>query len=232
MSSMGSSQFKTIVYDGLWGNNVTFAQQLALCPLMAVTTTATNGMGMGLSTAAVMMLSNGAVSAGRKFITPEIRIPAFIVIIAAIVTLADMTINAYMHDLYKVLGLFIPLIVTNCVVLGRTETFAFHNPVLPSMLDGLMMGLGFTWALTLMGACREIIGSGTLFAYASLLLGDAFKFLEMVIIHDYHGYLLMILPPGGFLMMGFLLAGKRLIDARLERIQARSAALVQIQGHA
>jgi electron transport complex protein RnfE len=229
--SSGSSQFKTIVYDGLWGNNVTFAQQLALCPLMAVTTTATNGMGMGLSTAAVMMLSNGAVSAGRKFISPEIRIPAFIVIIAAIVTLADMTINAYMHDLYKVLGLFIPLIVTNCVVLGRTETFAFHNPILPSMLDGLMMGLGFTWALTLMGACREIIGSGTLFAYASLLLGDAFKFLEMVIIHDYHGYLLMILPPGGFLMMGFLLAGKRLIDARLERV-AHSASLVQIQGHA
>ena len=229
--SSGSSSFKTIIYDGLWGNNVTFAQQLALCPLMAVTTTATNGMGMGLSTAAVMMLSNGAVSAGRKFISPEIRIPAFIVIIAAIVTLADMTINAYMHDLYKVLGLFIPLIVTNCVVLGRTETFAFHNPILPSMLDGLMMGLGFTWALTLMGACREIIGSGTLFAYASLLLGDAFKFLEMVIIHDYHGYLLMILPPGGFLMMGFLLAGKRLIDARLERV-AHSASLVQIQGHA
>ena len=229
--SSGSSQIKTIIYDGLWGNNVTFAQQLALCPLMAVTTTATNGMGMGLSTAAVMMLSNGAVSAGRKFISPEIRIPAFIVIIAAIVTLADMTINAYMHDLYKVLGLFIPLIVTNCVVLGRTETFAFHNPILPSMLDGLMMGLGFTWALTLMGACREIIGSGTLFAYASLLLGDAFKFLEMVIIHDYHGYLLMILPPGGFLMMGFLLAGKRLIDARLERV-AHSASLVQIQGHA
>ncbi|MDD2814232.1 MAG: electron transport complex subunit E [Thiotrichaceae bacterium] len=229
--SSGSSSFKTISYDGLWGNNVAFAQQLALCPLLAVTTSATNGLGMGLSTAAVMMLSNGAVSAARKLITPEIRIPAFIVLIAAIVTVADMLINAYMHDLYKVLGLFIPLIVTNCVVLGRAESFAFHNPVLPSMLDGLMMGLGFTWALTLMGACREIIGSGTLFAYASLLLGDAFKFLEMVIIHDYHGYLLMILPPGGFLMMGFLLAGKRLIDARLERA-AHSASLVQIQGHA
>jgi Na+-translocating ferredoxin:NAD+ oxidoreductase subunit E len=226
----GSDYVKNIIYDGLWGNNVTFAQQLALCPLMAVTTSATNGLGMGLSTAAVMMLSNGAVSSARKFITPEIRIPAFIVIIAAIVTVADMAINAYMHDLYKVLGLFIPLIVTNCVVLGRTESFAFHNPVIPSMLDGLMMGLGFTWALTLMGAVREIIGSGTVFSYASLLLGDAFKFLETVVIPDYHGYLLMILPPGGFLAMGFLLVGKRLIDARLERVSSQP--LVQIERHA
>jgi len=125
-----------------------------------------------------------------------------------------MAINAWMHDLYKVLGLFIPLIVTNCAVLGRAEAFASQNSVHYAVWDGLMMGLGFTFALVLLGAIREILGSGTLFSHASLLLGDSFKFLELTIIPDYSGFLLMILPPGGFIAIGFVLAAKQKFDKR------------------
>jgi electron transport complex protein RnfE len=147
-----------------------------------------------------------------------VRIPVFIVIIATLVTLVDVSINAYAHDLYKVLGLYIALIVANCAVLGRAEAFAAKNPVLPSGMDGLMMGLGFTFALTTIGAVREIIGTGTLFADAHLLLGPAFSFMELKLIPDYKGFLLMILPPGGFLAVGFLIAGKRVIDRRRARL--------------
>ena len=135
-----------------------------------------------------------------------------------------------MHDLYKVLGLFIPLIVTNCVILGRAEAFASRNKVLPAMVDGLMMGLGFTLVLVILGASREILGSGTLFANASLLLGQAFAFLELTIIPNYKGYLIMILPPGGFLMVGFLMVGKRLIDAHIEKSRSETLSLVSAQG--
>jgi electron transport complex protein RnfE len=144
-----------------------------------------------------------------------VRIPVFILLIAATVTIVDMMMNAFVHDLYKVLGLFIPLIVTNCMILGRAESFASRFPVKLAALDGLMMGLGFLWVLVLLGGIREIIGSGTLFANASLLLGQSFSFMELTLIPDYRGYLIMILPPGGFLVMGFLTAGKRLLDARL-----------------
>jgi len=210
-----SNDYKRITYDGLWNNNVVFSQMLALCPLLAVTGTATNGLGMGLASLVVMVLSGLIISMLRGIITQEVRIPVFVLIIATIVTLVDMSMNAWLHDLYKVLGLFVPLIVTNCAILGRAESFAFKNPVRPSIVDGLMMGLGFTFALVLLGAVREIIGSGTLFANASLLLGDTFSFLELTLIPDYKGFLLMILPPGGFLVLGFLLAAKRVIDQRM-----------------
>jgi len=212
-----SSTYRTITRDGLWDNNVVFSQLLALCPLLAVTGTATNGLGMGLATLVVMAASGFSVSLLRGLITPEVRIPVFVLIIASIVTLVDMTMDAWMHDLHKILGLFIPLIVTNCAILGRAESFASRNAISPSVLDGLMMGLGFTLALVSLGAVREILGSGTLFANASLLLGDSFAFLETTLIPDYKGFLLMILPPGGFLVLGFLLAGKRLLDGRLQR---------------
>jgi Na+-translocating ferredoxin:NAD+ oxidoreductase subunit E len=208
--------YKQITMDGLWDNNVILAQMLALCPLLAVTGTATNGLGMGLATAAVLVASNLAVSLFRNVITPQVRIPCFVLLIASIVTLVDMAMNAWVHDLYKVLGLFIPLIVTNCAILGRAEAFAFKNAPLPAAFDGLMMGIGFTLSLTMLGAFREIIGSGTLFANASLLLGQSFSFLEIVVIPEYKGFLLMILPPGGFLMLGFVLAGKRIIDKKLQ----------------
>ncbi len=212
-----STDYRQIAKDGLWNNNIVFSQLLALCPLLAVTSTATNGLGMGLATTVVLLLSGMTVSLFRYLITPEVRIPVFVLIIATIVTLVDMIMNAWLHDLHKVLGLFIPLIVTNCAILGRAEAFASKNAVTPSILDGLMMGLGFTLALVTLGSAREILGSGTLFANAALLLGDSLKFLELHLIPDYSGFLLVVLPPGGFLVLGFLLAGKRFFDGRLQR---------------
>jgi len=170
---------------------------------------------MGMATSVVLVLSGLAVAMLRSFITPEVRIPVFVLIIATIVTLVDMSMNAWMHDLHKVLGLFIPLIVTNCAILGRAESFASKNAVLPAATDGLMMGLGFTFALVVLGAARELLGSGTLFANAELLLGKHVAFMELTLIPDYRGFLVAILPPGGFLILGFLLAGKRVLDRQL-----------------
>jgi electron transport complex protein RnfE len=211
-----STAYLPIVRDGLWDNNIVFSQQLALCPLLAVTGTATNGLGMGLATTLVLVVSGLAVAMARRMISPEVRIPVFVLIIATIVTLVDMGMNAWMHDLHKVLGLFIPLIVTNCAILGRAESYASKNAALPSAVDGLMMGLGFTLALVIVGAVRELLGSGTLFAHADLLLGKSVAFMEMTLIPDYRGFLIAILPPGGFLVLGFLLAGKRILDRQLK----------------
>jgi electron transport complex protein RnfE len=208
-----------IAKDGIWTNNVVFGQSLALCPLLAVTGTATNGLGMGLATTVVLVLSGLMISVLRGLITPEVRIPVFVLIIAVLVTLVDLGLNAWLHDLHKVLGLFIPLIVTNCAILGRAESFASRNAVMPSAFDGLMMGLGFTLALVMLGAVREIIGSGTLFANAELLLGQGMAVLELTLIPDYRGFLLAILPPGGFIALGFMLAGKRLIDRKLASVK-------------
>jgi electron transport complex protein RnfE len=157
--------------DGLWLQNVVFAQMLALCPAMAVTTSGTNGLGMGLATTAVLVTSNVLVASIRSLVSPQVRIPIFVVLIATLVTLVDLGLNAWLHDLYKVLGLFIALIVVNCAILGRAEAYASKNSVAASAVDGLAMGLGFTGALTLIGLIRELLGSGTLFAQASLLLG-------------------------------------------------------------
>lgn len=214
-----SESYAKIARDGLWDKNIVTGQMLALCPTLAITGTATNGLGMGLATTVVLILSNVVISALRKTIAPEIRIPAFILIIAAIVTVVDLALNAFLHDLHKVLGLFIALIVTNCAILGRAEAFASRFGVLASALDGLMMGIGFTLALTVVGAIREILGSGTLFAQASLLLGPHFAFMELKVFPDYPGFLLMILPPGGFLVVGGLFALKRIIDARKPTIE-------------
>jgi len=214
LSILFSEQYRKIARDGLWDNNVVLTQNLALCPLLAVTGTATNGLGMGLATMVVMVASNGAVSVSRHLIPSEIRIPIFVLLIAALVTLVDIFLNAWMHELHKVLGLFIPLIVTNCVILGRSEAFASKQPVMPSMWDGLMMGVGFTAAMVVLGAMREISSAGTLFANASVLLGESFRFLETTLIPEYKGFLLMALPPGGFIMLGFMVALKRLFDRK------------------
>jgi len=218
-----SANYKQIAKEGLWDNNVVMSQMLALCPLLAVTGTATNGLGMGIATLTVLVLSGFSVSIIRDLITPDVRIPVFVLLIATVVTLVDMTMNAWLHDLHKVLGLFILLIVTNCAILGRAESFASHNNIRMSVFDGLMMGLGFTLSLVILGAVREIIGSGTLFANASLLLGGSFKFLELQLIPDYRGFLLAVLPPGGFIALGFILAGKRMIDSRTSDRQEESA---------
>lgn len=206
---MANVTYQSIIRDGLWDKNVVFAQMLAMCPVMAVTGTATNALGMGIATTFVLIASGLLISAFRQYISEEVRIPVFILLIATVVTLVDMAMNAWVHELYKVLGLFIPLIVTNCVVLGRAEAFAVKNPVHFSAFDGLMMGIGFTLAIVAMGAIREVLGGGTLFANASGLLGNIFSFMELTVIPNYNGFLIMILPPGGFLTLGFLLAAKQ-----------------------
>ena len=221
------SHYKSIIKDGIWSNNVVISQMLALCPLLAVTGTATNGLGMGLATIVVMLIASTIISMSKGIITQEVRIPVFVLLIAGIVTLVDMYINAYLHELYKVLGLFIPLIVTNCAILGRVESFASRNNVFPSMMDGLMMGIGFTLILVILGATREIIGSGTLFANASLLLGESFSFLELTLIEDYKGFLLMILPPGAFIALGFILAGKRVLERKFSTTKENALPVIQ-----
>jgi len=217
-------RYRDLVADGLWGQNIVFTQMLALCPALAVTSSATNGLGMGLATTAVLLVSNIIVASLRDWVSPSVRIPVFIVLIAALVTLVDMSLNAWLHDLHKVLGLFIALIVVNCAILGRAEAFASRNPVVASAVDALAMGGGFTLALVMLGGVREVLGSGTLFANASLLLGEAFRFLELTIVPGYKGFLMMILPPGGFLALGFLIALRRVAERRLARRRETLAA--------
>jgi Na+-translocating ferredoxin:NAD+ oxidoreductase subunit E len=170
-----------------------------------------------------MVASNMLNSMAKSVISKGVRIPVNVIIIATLVTLIDAILNAWLHPLHKVLGLFIPLIVTNCAILGRVESFAGRSPVLPSIMDGLFMGIGFTWALTMIGAIREIIGSGTLFSNASLLLGDTFSFLEVTVIPDYRGLLLIVLPPGGFLVLGSVLAIKQKAEQIAKAAQHHAA---------
>lgn len=218
------STYRQHVSNGLWESNIALVQLLGLCPVMAVTTTATNGLGMGIATMAVLILSNLLVSSLRHVIPAQVRVPVMVALIAGTVTLVDMAMNAWMHELYKVLGLFIALIVTNCAVLGRTEAFAMKNGPLASVLDGVGMGLGFTWALVVLGGVREMMGSGTLFTQASALLGEHFRWLELQLFDPDHGVLLAILPPGGFIVLGIMIALKRMIDERLAARNRQPAA--------
>ncbi|MBF9002978.1 electron transport complex subunit E [Vibrio nitrifigilis] len=221
-----SEGYSNIIKNGLWDNNIVLKQSLALCPLLAVTSSATNGLGLGLATLVVMVASNLINSMAKGVISKTVRIPVNVIIIATLVTLTDALLNAYLHQLHKVLGLFIPLIVTNCAILGRVESFASRSKVVPSLVDGVFMGIGFTWVLTVLGAIREIIGSGTLFTNASLLLGPHFAFLETTIIPDYRGLLLIILPPGGFIMLGLGLALKQKLEAVWQENKQRQSGMV------
>ena len=219
-----TTDYRTIIREGLWTNNGVLSMMLGLCPAMAMTNSATNGLGMGLATGFVMTGSALLVSIFRNRFSKEVRIPVFVLIIASMVTVVDMCMNAWLHELYKVLGLFIPLIVVNCLPFARIEMFASKQPALPSLADGFFMGVGFTLALTVIGAVREITGSGTLFADASLLLGPAFKFMEMRILPEESGILMMILPPGAFLATGLLLVAKRMIDERSGKVAIQASA--------
>jgi len=216
------SVYREIVENGLWKQNPGLVQLLGLCPTLAVSSTVVNGVSLGLATALVMAGSSGAVAAVRNFVPSEIRIPVFILIIAVLVTVIQLTMNAYMLGLYQVLGIFVPLIVVNCIVLGRAEAFASRNPVLPSMLDGFVMGLGLTFALALLGGLREIAGKGTLLSGLDLALGDWAKAWTIHVIPGYHGFLVAMLPPGAFIGLGLLIAGHNWLTQR--RARARTAA--------
>ena len=210
---MSPQQFRDISYNGLWKQNAGLAQLLGLCPILAISTSMVNAVSLGLATILVMALSNLAVSALRNFIPYEIRIPVFILIIAALVTMVDLSFNAFFHDLYLVLGIFIPLIVTNCIVLARVEAYAAKNDPLTSTIDGIMMGLGLVWVLGLLGAMRELIGAGTLFAGIEMIIPGASAI--SVFGDDYNGFLIAILPPGAFFALGMLIAAFNAINARL-----------------
>lgn len=206
-----------IVRDGLWKNNPSFVQLLGLCPLLAVTNTAINGLGLGIATVLTLTASNITVSLIRKMVPTEVRIPVFIVLIASFVTLIEMLMKAFYYDLYLILGIFIPLIVVNCQVLGRAEAFASKQPVDRAFLDGLMTGLGFTFALTLLGGLREFLGHGTLFAHADLMFGQAGQWITIKFFENYQDFLLAVLPPGAFFGLALLIALKNVIDKRLAR---------------
>jgi Na+-translocating ferredoxin:NAD+ oxidoreductase subunit E len=204
--------FRRIFFQGIWGNNQVLVALLGLCPLLAVTSSTINGLALGLATTLTLIASNATVSLIRHLISDEIRIPVFVLIIASFVTMIELMMNAWFYDLYKVLGIFIPLIVTNCAILGRAEAFAAKNPLPESIVDGFAMGMGFTMVLVVLGASREIIGQGTFFSQSNLMFGSFAR--EWVLFEDYPGILLAVLPPGAFIGLGFLIAMKNFIDAK------------------
>lgn len=212
-----------IIRDGLWKNNPALVQLLGLCPLLAVSNTTINGLGLGLATTLTLVASNGLISLLRKQIPDEARLPVFVMIIASIVTAIELSMNAWFHELYLILGIFIPLIVTNCAITGRAEAFAARNPVGPSLVDGLMMGIGFTAVLVLLGTMRELIGQGTLLSEAHLMFGEGARNLSIVLFEEYRGFLVVLLPPGAFIGLGLIVALKNVIDARQKTKQAKIA---------
>ncbi len=207
-------EYAPIAKDGLWNNNAVFAQMLGLCPLLAVSNTVINALGLGIATMMVLIISNMSVSLIRNIVRPEIRLPVFVVIIASAVTAIELVIHAWFHELYLVLGIFIPLIVTNCAIIARAEAFASKNTLGKSFFDGLMMGLGFTLVLVALGSLREVIGMGTLFANAHIMFGDGMQWMTIEIFPNYKGFLLAILPPGAFIGLAFLLAARNYINQK------------------
>lgn len=212
-----------IIKNGLWANNPGLVQLLGLCPLLAVSSTMINSLGMGLATTLVLLVSNVAVSAVRNSVRDDIRIPVFVMIIAAAVTTIELVMNALFHELYTILGIFIPLIVTNCVIIGRAEAFASRNNVFKAGLDGVMMGVGFTLVLLALGGIREVLAFGTLFDKAELMFGPAAAAWQITVIPEYRGFLLAALPPGAFIALGFLIALKKTLDTRLEAAAVKRA---------
>ncbi|EGR0494017.1 electron transport complex subunit E [Vibrio cholerae] len=215
------SENRTLMLNGMWNNNPALVQLLGLCPLLAVSSTVTNALGLGIATLLVLVGSNVTVSLVRDYVPKEVRIPVFVMIIASLVTCVQLLMNAYAYGLYLSLGIFIPLIVTNCIIIGRAEAFASKNDVLPAALDGFWMGLGMTSVLVVLGSLREIIGNGTLFDGADLLLGEWAKVLRIEVFHFDSAFLLALLPPGAFIGVGFLIAAKSVIDKQIAARQPK-----------
>lgn len=218
-----SVDYRKITLDGLWTNNPALVQLLGLCPLLAVTASVVNALGLGLASTLVLVSSNLTVSAFRKLVPETVRLPIFVMIIASFVTAIELLMQAFTYELYLILGIFIPLIVTNCAIMGRADAFASKNPVRASVLDGLMMGVGFTAVLILLGGMRELLGTGALFSDMHLLFGEAARDWRWLIFEDYPGFLFAILPPGAFVGLGLLIALKNIIDTRLEERRKQQA---------
>lgn len=214
---MTEQSYRAIINEGLWNNNAALVQILGLCPLLAVSNTVINSLGLGLATTLTLVASNTTVSLIRRWVRPDIRIPVFVLIIASVVTVIELAMNAWFHELYLILGIFIPLIVTNCTIIARAESFASKNAVIPSAIDGLFMGIGFMAVLVVLGAMRELVGFGTLLAHADLMFGELGKSMTIQPWEQYTGHLLAILPPGAFLGLGFIIAIKNIIDKRRAR---------------
>ena len=214
---MTLTEFRSLFHNGLVKQNTGLVQLLGLCPLLAISSSIVNALSLGLATMLVMAASSGAVSAVRHFVPHEIRIPVFVLIIAALVTVIDLAMNAFVHPLYLVLGIFIPLITTNCIVLARADAFAAKNHPLHSVVDALAMGLGLTLVLLVLGAIRELAGKGTLFSGIDLVFGPAAKSYVLHVLPHYQGFLLAILPPGAFLALGLLIAANNWNKARVAR---------------
>lgn len=203
--------------NGLFKQNTGLVQLLGLCPLLAISSSVINGLSLGLATTLVMAASSGAVSGVRNFVPNEIRIPVFVLIIAALVTVIDLAMNAFVHPLYLVLGIFIPLITTNCIVLARADAFAAKNRPLHSVIDAVAMGLGLTLVLLMLGAIREVAGQVTLLSGIDLVFGAEAKRFVVHVLPNYQGFLLAILPPGAFLALGLLIAANNWNKARAEQ---------------
>lgn len=214
---MTDQSYRSVINDGLWNNNAALVQILGLCPLLAVSNTVINSLGLGLATTLTLVASNTTVSLIRRWVRPDIRIPVFVLIIASVVTVIELAMNAWFHELYLILGIFIPLIVTNCTIIARAESFASKNAVIPSAIDGLFMGIGFMAVLVVLGAMRELVGFGTLLSHADLMFGELGKSMTIQPWEQYKGHLLAILPPGAFLGLGFIIAIKNIIDKRRTR---------------
>lgn len=225
-----STNYKELTLNGLWKNNPALVQLLGLCPLLAVTASVVNALSLGIASMLVLIGSNFAVSVFRNFIPSAVRLPVYVMIIAALVTSIELAMQALTYELYLILGIFIPLIVTNCIIMGRAEAFAAKNPVKASLYDGFIMGVGFTVVLVLLGALREVLGSGTLFADMELLFGAGAANMEIVVIDNYVGFLFAILPPGAFVGLGLLIALKNYFDIIIkDRKTSRQSASQNIE---
>ena len=212
--------YQEISQNGLWSNNAALVQLLGLCPLLAVSGSVVSALGLGLATMLVLIGSNVVVSLIRNVVSDAVKLPAFVMIIASFTTATELLMQAYTYELYQILGIFIPLIVTNCAILGRADAFACKNKIIPSAVDGFMMGLGFLLVLVALGAVRELLGAGTLFADMQLLFGESARAWKLNIFGDnYPGFVVALLPPGAFLVTGFLIAIKNVIDHQQKKKQ-------------
>jgi len=214
-----ANNYSELTQNGLWKNNPALVQLLGLCPLLGVTNSAVNSLGLGAATIFVLVASNACVSVIRNITPSEIRLPVFVMIIASAVTCTELLMQAYAYALYEILGIFLPLITTNCMILGRADGFACKNKLLPSIYDGFIMGLGFALVLVLLGIAREVIGTGAVFANMDLLFGARAANWQIVLSANYPQFLLAILPPGAFILTGLLIAAKNSVDGRIKKIQ-------------